>query len=79
MSQPGATLPLLERLPQDVGEEAHEDVSLHAIGALVKSDPLEFKEISAGDSIKFTTMTVTIYKAARGSLQVEPIPDEEFE
>jgi hypothetical protein len=30
-----AALPLLERLPQHVGEEAHEDVGLDAIGALV--------------------------------------------
>jgi hypothetical protein len=35
LTQPGALLPQLERLPQHKGEEAHEDVGLHAVLALV--------------------------------------------
>jgi hypothetical protein len=35
LSEPGAALPLLERFPQHVGEEADEDVGLHAIGPLL--------------------------------------------
>src|SRR5437762_9777212 len=48
-------------------------------GALFKSDPLVFKEVSSDDSIKVTTMAVTIYKTAGGSLPVTAIPDEEFD
>src|SRR5207244_2031308 len=35
LAEAGASLPLLERLPQHVGEKADEDVGLHAVGALV--------------------------------------------
>jgi len=48
-------------------------------GALVKSDPFEFAEISGEDSLKVTTMKLTLYKVAGGSLRTQSISDEEFE
>src|SRR5215471_8389819 len=39
IAQPGATLPLLQRLPQDVGQEADQDMGLHPILALVPDRP----------------------------------------
>jgi hypothetical protein len=35
VAQARAPLPLLQRLPQDIGEEADEDVGLHAVFAWV--------------------------------------------
>jgi hypothetical protein len=48
-------------------------------GTIVKSDPMEFKEISIGDATKVTTMKVTLYKVAGGSLRIQPIPPDEFD
>jgi hypothetical protein len=48
-------------------------------GALVKSDPFEFAEISGDDSVKVTTMKMTLYKVAGGTLRTQSISDEEFE
>ena len=39
VSQPGLLLPLLERLPEDIGEEANQDVTFHAAGLLVPDGP----------------------------------------
>ena len=48
-------------------------------GALVKSDPFEFAEISGEDSVKVTTIKMTLYKVAGGTLRTQSISDEEFE
>jgi len=48
-------------------------------GTIVKSDPMEFKEISIGDATKVTTMNVTLYKVAGSSLRIQPIPPDEFD
>ena len=48
-------------------------------GVFVKSEPFELKEISASDSIKVTTLTVTLYKVAGGGLRIDAISAEEFE
>ena len=39
VAEPRAALPLLEHLPQHIGQEADEDVGEHAIGALVPNRP----------------------------------------
>ena len=48
-------------------------------GAIVKSDPMEFKEIGFGDGVKVTAMKVTLYKVEGGSLRIQPITPDEFE
>jgi hypothetical protein len=48
-------------------------------GTLVKSDPLEFKELSADDSLRTTTIRMTLYEIADGTLRTRSIPDEEFD
>jgi hypothetical protein len=48
-------------------------------GTIVKSHPMEFKEISIGDATKVTTMNVTLSKVAGGGLRVQPIPPDEFD
>jgi hypothetical protein len=48
-------------------------------GAHARLAPLDFKEIPAGDSVKVTTMRVTLYEIADGTLRVQPIPDEDFD
>src|SRR6266852_4700928 len=41
VAQSGAALPLLQRLPQDVSQKAHQDMSLYPVLALMPDGPVE--------------------------------------
>ena len=48
-------------------------------GKIVRSEPLEFKEIATGDSFKVTAMRVTLYEVVGGTLASQAITEDEFD
>lgn len=47
-------------------------------GALARSESFELKEIQEQDGIRFSNITMTLYKVTNGNMQTFPLAEAEF-
>jgi hypothetical protein len=48
-------------------------------GGMTKTPKFQFTETTEGEKIKYSDMTMTLYKVANGNMHTEPIDDEAFQ
>jgi hypothetical protein len=48
-------------------------------GARAKSEPFELEETTTSEGVRFSRLTMTLYKVAHGNMRTYPIGENEFE